>query len=164
MNIKKFKEFTLEQYGLLLDFRTHVYLENYYGCNPQYKYPVAETVVNSFFAFLDKHNVNYAMRYNKDQMINELRSTPLKHMVSYWLDLEMHTYYSAELQDRNSYRQAEKISASSLADAQRIALSKQYFQGTVIEIGANVSDDGFILNPTCVHENGRWDYVGENNQ
>lgn len=89
MNINQFKQFTLEHYGLLLDFRSHVYLENYYGCNPQYKYPVAETVVTSLFAFWDKHGVNYAMRYNTDQMINELRSTPLKHILSYWLDLEL---------------------------------------------------------------------------
>jgi hypothetical protein len=164
MNIKKFKEFTLEQYGLLLDFRTHVYLENYYGCNPQYKYPVAETVVNSFFAFLDKHNVNYAMRYNKDQMVDELRSTTLKQQLVVWLESEMNTYYFAELQNRNSYRQAEKISAPSLAHAKRIARSDKMFQGTVIEIGDSVNSDGFILNPTCVHENGRWRDVWENNQ
>ena len=89
MDINKFKQFTLEQYGLMLDFRSHVYLENNSGCNPQYKYPVAETVVTSLFAFWDKHGVNYAMRYNTDQMINELRSTPLKHILSYWLDLEL---------------------------------------------------------------------------
>jgi predicted Zn-dependent peptidase len=75
---------------------------------------------------------------------------------------KMNTYYFAELQNRNSFSQAEKISAVSLADAQRIALSSQMFEGTVIEIGDNVNDDGFILNPTCIHENGRWDYVEEN--
>jgi hypothetical protein len=77
---------------------------------------------------------------------------------------EMHTYYFSELQNRNSYRQAEKIRAASLADAQRIALSQQYFQGWVIEIGDNVNDDGFILNPTCIYENGRWDYLEGDNQ
>jgi hypothetical protein len=89
MNIKKFKQFTLEHYGLLLDFRSHVYLENQYGCNPQYKYPVAETVVTSLFAFWDKHSVNYAMRYNKDQMVDELRSSPLNQRLSCWLESEM---------------------------------------------------------------------------
>ena len=69
---------------------------------------------------------------------------------------EMHTYYFAELQNRNSYRHAEKISATSLKDAQRIALSKQYFSGTVIEISDHVNHDGFILTPKCVYENGRW--------
>ena len=77
---------------------------------------------------------------------------------------EMHTYYFSELQNRNSFKQAEKISAASLSDAQRIALSKQYFQGTVVEIGDNVNDDGFILNPTCIYENGRWDYLEVDNQ
>ncbi len=76
----------------------------------------------------------------------------------------MDTYYFSELQNRNSFKQAEKISASSLADAQRIALSKQYFQGTVVEIGANVNEDGFILNPTCIYENGRWDYIESDKQ
>jgi hypothetical protein len=164
MNIKKFKEFTLEQYGLLLDFRTHVYLENQYGLNPQYNYDLAETVVTSLFAFWDKHNVNYAMRYNKDQMVDELRSTTLKQQLVVWLESEMNTYYFAELQNRNSYRQAEKIRAPSLAHAKRIARSDKMFQGTVIEIGDSVNSDGFILNPTCIHENGRWRDVWENNQ
>ena len=75
---------------------------------------------------------------------------------------EMNTYYFTELQNRNSFSQAEKISAVSLADAQRIALSSQMFQGTVIEIGYSVNNSGFILNPFCIHQNGRWDYVEEN--
>ena len=76
----------------------------------------------------------------------------------------MDTYYFSELQNRNSFKQAEKISAASLPDAQRIALSKQMFEGTVIEIGDSVNNDGFILNPTCIYENGRWDYVEGDNQ
>lgn len=72
------------------------------------------------------------------------------------IETEMHTYYFAELQNRHSYRQAEKISATSLKDAQRIALSKQFFRGTVIEISNHVNRDGFILKPRCVYENGAW--------
>tara|TARA_B110000902_G_scaffold11051_1_gene13285 strand:+ start:472 stop:747 length:276 start_codon:yes stop_codon:yes gene_type:complete len=89
MDINKFKQFTLEQYGLMLDFRSHVYLENSFGCNPQYKYDVAETCVNSLFAFWDKHDVNYALRYNKDQMIDELRSTPLNQRLGFWIEAEV---------------------------------------------------------------------------
>jgi|TARA_B110000971_G_C19806846_1_gene406937 hypothetical protein len=89
MDINKFKQFTLEQYGLMLDFRSHVYLENSYGCNPQYKYDVAEACVNSLFAFWDKHDVNYALRYNKDQMIDELRSTPLNQRLGFWIEAEV---------------------------------------------------------------------------
>ena len=89
MDINKFKQFTLEQYGLMLDFRSHVYLENSFGCNPQYKYDVAETCVNSLFAFWDKHDVNYALRYNKDQMIDELRSTPLNQTLGFWIEAEV---------------------------------------------------------------------------
>ena len=91
MNINKFKQFTLEHHGLLLDFRSHVYLENQYGLNPQYNYDLAETVVTSLFAFWDKHNVNYAMRYNKDQMVDELRSTTLKQQLVVWLESETTT-------------------------------------------------------------------------
>ena len=86
MNINQFKQFTLEHHGLLLDFRSHVYLENQYGLNPQYNYDLAETVVTSLFAFWDKHNVNYAMRYNKDQMLDELRSSPLNQRLRFWLE------------------------------------------------------------------------------
>ena len=39
----------------------------------------------------------------------------------------MDTYYFSELQNRNSFKEAETISAASLPDAQRIALSKQMF-------------------------------------
>ena len=72
---------------------------------------------------------------------------------------EMNTYYFTELQNRNSFSKAEKISAVSLEEAQSIALSSQMFEGTVIEIGDSVNSSGFILNPSCIHENGRWDYI-----
>ena len=89
MEVNKFKKFTLEHNGLLLDFRSHVYLENQYGLNPQYNYDLAETVVNSLFEFWDKRGVNYAKRYNKDQMIDELRSTPLNQRLSFWIESEV---------------------------------------------------------------------------
>jgi hypothetical protein len=68
----------------------------------------------------------------------------------------MTTYYIAELQNRNSYRKAEKIDAKTLTAAKRVATRRQAFQGTVLEIGTTVNSQGFILNPIAVRENGRW--------
>ena len=157
MDINEFKKFTLEHHGLILDFRSHVYLDNQHNLNPQYSYDTAQRILTSLFEFWDRYDVNYAMRYNADQMINDLRSTNLKQQLVFWLEAEMHTYYFAELQNRNSYSKADKISASSLAHAQRIARGNKMFIGTVIEIGYGVNSDGFILNPACVYENGRWE-------
>ena len=88
MDINKFKQFTSEHHDLLLDFRSHVYLENQYGLNPQYSYSVAETVVDSLFEFWDKYGVNSSGRYNKDMMIDDLRSTELKQQLVFWLESE----------------------------------------------------------------------------
>ena len=88
MDINEFKQFTSENYGLILDFRSHGYLENQYGLCPQYSYDIAQTVLTSLFKFWDKHNVNYAMRYNKDQMLDDLRPTRLKQQLVFWLEQE----------------------------------------------------------------------------
>ena len=68
----------------------------------------------------------------------------------------MNTYYIAELQNRNSYRKAEKIDAETLTAAKRVAVRQQVFQGSVLEIGTTVSSQGFIENPIAIRENGRW--------
>ena len=66
------------------------------------------------------------------------------------------TYYVAEIQNAGSYREADKIEASSLAAAKRIASRNQCFQGTVLEIGESVNEQGFITDPIARKENGRW--------
>ena len=66
------------------------------------------------------------------------------------------TYYIAELQNRNSYREAEKTDVETLKEAKRMALREQVFQGTVMAIGTAVDSRGFILEPVAVHENGKW--------
>ena len=64
-------------------------------------------------------------------------------------------YYFAELQNSGSYRQAEKLKATSLRAAKREASMRQVFQGTVLEIGNSVNEDGFILNPVARKEVGK---------
>ena len=64
-------------------------------------------------------------------------------------------YYFAELQNAGSYRQAEKLKATSLRAAKREASMRQAFYGTVLEIGCEVNEDGFILNPVARKEVGK---------
>lgn len=64
-------------------------------------------------------------------------------------------YYFAELQNAGSYRQAEKLKATSLRAAKREASMRQVFQGTTLEIGNSVNADGFILNPIARKEDGK---------
>ena len=69
-------------------------------------------------------------------------------------------YYFAELQNAGSYRQAEKLKATSLRAAKREASMRQVFQGTTLEIGNNVNEDGFILNPIARKEDGKtWETI-----
>lgn len=69
-------------------------------------------------------------------------------------------YYFAELQNAGSYRQAEKLKATSLRAAKREASMRQVFQGTVLEIGNNVNEDGFIMNPIARKEVGKhWEDI-----
>ena len=69
-------------------------------------------------------------------------------------------YYFAELQNAGSYRQAEKLKATSLRAAKREASMRQVFQGTVLEIGNSVNEDGFILNPIARKEDGKtWETI-----
>nr|DAF02183.1 MAG TPA: hypothetical protein [Caudoviricetes sp.] len=69
-------------------------------------------------------------------------------------------YYFAELQNAGSYRQAEKLKATSLRAAKREASMRQVFQGTTLEIGNSVNEDGFILNPIARKEVGKhWEDI-----
>lgn len=69
-------------------------------------------------------------------------------------------YYFAEIQNAGSYRQAEKLKATSLRAAKREASMRQVFQGTTLEIGNSVNEDGFILNPVARKEDGKtWEAI-----
>jgi len=65
-------------------------------------------------------------------------------------------YYFAELTDKNSYCQADKIEARSLLGAKRIASKNKCFYGTVLEIGVSINSQGFILSRVSYKENGKW--------
>ena len=66
------------------------------------------------------------------------------------------TYYVAEIQNADSYREAEKIEAKNLTAAKRIASRSQCFEGTILEIAESVNEQGFITDPIARKENGRW--------
>ena len=68
----------------------------------------------------------------------------------------MKTYYIAEVQKLGSFSQAEKINAKSLTAAKRKANKSQCFYGTVLQIGTEVNDEGFIMNPIATKVNGKW--------
>ena len=69
-------------------------------------------------------------------------------------------YYFAELQNAGSYRQTKKLKATSLRAAKREASMRQVFQGTTLEIGNSVNEDGFILNPVARKEDGKtWETI-----
>ena len=68
----------------------------------------------------------------------------------------MATYYIAELQNANSYREATKIEAQNLTQAKRAASRMQCFYGTILEIGLSVNESGFILNPISRKINNKW--------
>lgn len=69
-------------------------------------------------------------------------------------------YYFAELQNAGSYRKAEKLKATSLRAAKREASMRQAFQGTTLEIGNSVNEDGFIMNPVARKEDGKtWETI-----
>ena len=76
--LSEFKSYVSDESpDLELDFRTHVYLENEYGGYPTYDFSIAEIIIDCIFSFFDKHNVNYAGRYNKSMMIESLRTRKL---------------------------------------------------------------------------------------
>ena len=66
------------------------------------------------------------------------------------------TYYAAEILNTGSYRKAEKLVATNLRAAKREASHRQAYQDTVMEIGAEVSREGSILNPLARKEGNRW--------
>lgn len=76
--LNEFKSFVKEETNLVLDFRTHAYLENQYGAYPQYSYSDAEAVIDCVYSFLDAHFVDYDGRFNRSMDIEALRTTKLK--------------------------------------------------------------------------------------
>ena len=66
------------------------------------------------------------------------------------------TYYVTEILNAGSHRKAEKLVATNLRAAKREASHRQAYQDTVMEIGAEVSEEGFILIPLARKVGNRW--------
>ena len=67
------------------------------------------------------------------------------------------TYYVME-STPNAYRKAEKISATSLASAKRLASRNRVFVGTELSIGLSVDDNGFVKDPIAIKTgDGPWE-------
>ena len=68
----------------------------------------------------------------------------------------MEIFYIAEMQNQQSYREAEKVFAKDLPCAKRKASKMQVFQGTTLVIGREIDDEGFIVEAICKKVNGKW--------
>lgn len=69
-------------------------------------------------------------------------------------------YYFTEVENLNSYRQAERIKADSITSAKRIASRHQVFKNTWLKLGLSTDNNGFIKNLIAVkNPQGRWEEV-----
>ena len=70
------------------------------------------------------------------------------------------TYYFAELQNAGSYRQAEKLKATSLRAAKREASMRQVSCEATLVLGTSINEGGGIVNPIARKEAGKqWEDV-----
>ena len=67
--------------------------------------------------------------------------------------------YMSELMNANALSKAEPLKAKDLTAAKREASRKQAFQDTVLELGTEVDEEGFLRNVVSCKENGRWEDV-----
>lgn len=69
-------------------------------------------------------------------------------------------YYFAELQNAGSYRQAEKLKATSLRAAKREASMRQVSCEATLVLGTSINEGGVIVNPIARKEAGKhWEDV-----
>lgn len=68
-------------------------------------------------------------------------------------------FYVSECLNTNSLRRAKMIYAKNLNIAKMIASKIQTFQNTVLIIGTNVNEDGFILEPVTIKKDNKWQYI-----
>ena len=70
------------------------------------------------------------------------------------------TYYFAEFQNAGSYRQAEKLKATSLRAAKREASMRQVSCEATLVLGTSINEGGGIVNPIARKEAGKqWEDV-----
>lgn len=66
------------------------------------------------------------------------------------------TYYFAEVEKAGNLRKAEKLKAVTLTAAKREASKKKVFAGTVLCIGTDITEQGFLKDRIAVKESGKW--------
>ena len=66
------------------------------------------------------------------------------------------TYYVSEVQNPHSFAKAERINAKSHTSAKRSASRYQMFQDTVLYLGREVDNNGFIIDPIAVKRGNKW--------
>ena len=65
-------------------------------------------------------------------------------------------YYFAELQNAGSYRQAEKLKATSLRAAKREASMRQVSCAATLVLSTSINEGGIIVNPIARKEAGKY--------
>ena len=70
--------------------------------------------------------------------------------------MTIEVYYVAEVATLHSFAKAEKITATSLASAKRLASRYQMFQDTVLYLGRAIDSNGFIIEPIAVKKGNKW--------
>ena len=65
-------------------------------------------------------------------------------------------YYVAEVTSAHSFVKAERIYAKNRSSAKRKASRYQMFLGTVLYLGREVNNNGFIVNPIAVKKGNKW--------
>ena len=65
-------------------------------------------------------------------------------------------YFVAEVAGLHSFAKAERITATSLASAKRLASRYQMFLGTVLYLGRAVDSRGFIVEPIAIKRGKKW--------
>ena len=65
-------------------------------------------------------------------------------------------WYVMETADRGGKTKAESFKAKSLTSAKRTASRRQMFEGTVLYLGADIDDNGFVSNPLSIKRGGKW--------
>ena len=73
-------------------------------------------------------------------------------------------YYMVETLANCGYRcrKAVKLESNSLRAARKEAVTKQFFQGTVLYVGTAVDKIGFMTEAEVMFQNGKWQKCREN--
>ena len=70
--------------------------------------------------------------------------------------MTIEVYYVAEVARLHSFAKAEKITATSLASAKRLASRYQMLLGIVLYLGRAIDSNGFMIEPIAVKKGNKW--------